>query len=83
MSLQDRLTHYLVQTHLGGDGDGLEADTPLFDLNIIDSSSLFDLVQFLGDETGVDVPLDEVVPENFQSISAMVALAERVGGRAV
>ncbi|TDD84668.1 acyl carrier protein [Actinomadura rubrisoli] len=63
---------------MGGDADGLRADTPIIELNIIDSAAIFDLVHSLQGEFGVTVPLREITPTNFESVNAIVAMVDRL-----
>ncbi len=78
MALAERIKAHIVDQYLAGDGAGLEVDTPLLELNVIDSAGIFDLMRFLSEETAVRIPLSEVTPDNFQSIAAMVQLVERL-----
>ena len=76
--LADKILRLIVDNYAGGDGDEIDAETPLLELNIIDSSSLFDLVDLLNREAGVAIPLQEVTPTNFASVQAMLDLVTRL-----
>jgi peptidyl carrier protein len=78
MTIQQSITSYVADAWMGGDADGLVSDLPLAEMNIIDSSAIFDLVHFLQGEFRIHVPLDEVTPRNFTSINAITALVERL-----
>lgn len=78
MTLADRIADHITKWHLDEEDIGLTPDTPLLELNIIDSAAIFDLVQFLSDEARVDVPIDAIVPDNFQTIGTIVALVEKL-----
>ena len=77
MTLAHRIREHIAHHYLGGDGQGLDDDTPLLELNIIDSTSLFDLVRFLCAEGQVRITRAHVVAENFATVNAMVRLVER------
>jgi len=77
VTLAQRIREHIVGQYLSGDGTGLDDDTPLFELNIIDSTSLFDLVRFLSEEASVRIGRRHVVAANFETIGAMVRLVER------
>jgi acyl carrier protein len=72
---------HIVENYLGSDGEQFTVDTPLLELNIIDSASLFDLVEMLHREAGVVIPLQEVTPKNFASVREMMSLVGRLQGR--
>ena len=72
------LKDHIAATYLQGERAGLTETTPLLGLNIIDSSRLFELVHFIGSEFAVKIPLDQIVPENFESICAIATLIERI-----
>jgi acyl carrier protein len=76
--LGNRILQKISELYLGQDDSDLEMETPLLELNIIDSSAIFDLVNLLRQEAGVVVPMNEVTPVNFASVQAMVDLIERL-----
>ncbi|UOD29701.1 acyl carrier protein [Massilia violaceinigra] len=76
--LGNKLLAYIAENYLGGESQQFALDTPLLELNIIDSSALFDLVDLLRREAGVTVPLKAVVPNNFKSVQHMLDLVERL-----
>lgn len=76
--LGNRILQKISELYLGQDDSDLEMGTPLLELNIIDSSAIFDLVNLLRQEAGVVVPMNEVTPVNFASVQAMVDLIERL-----
>ncbi|WP_072957863.1 acyl carrier protein [Vibrio gazogenes] len=78
--LTNQLIQHIAQQFLDGDTDGLEHDTPLFELNIVDSAAIFDLVDFLKNEAQVEIKMQDIYPENFASVAAMVSLVERLKG---
>lgn len=56
----------------------LAADTPLLDGGLLDSMEIMLLVSFLEEQLGTSVPLEEVMPENFETPAAIAALAARL-----
>lgn len=46
----------------------------------LDSFELMSLIALLGESFGVEIGIDEIVPENFNSVAAMVAMVERLQG---
>ncbi|MGK5543929.1 acyl carrier protein [Streptomyces sp. URMC 127] len=78
MTPQKLITDYIVEVWMDGDAGGLEPDTPIDELNIIDSAGVFDLVHFLQQEFRVTVPLRQISPANFRSVNAISALVGRL-----
>jgi peptidyl carrier protein len=76
-----KIKQHIVNSYLSGDSSGLDNDTPLLNLNIINSASIFDLVQFLSEEESVSIPIDQITPNNFQTINSMVKLVENLRPR--
>ena len=66
--VETALIDHLVETYLVGDKDGLTPETPLLELNILDSVEILSVVRFIHDRFGKAVPLTRVVPENFSTV---------------
>jgi peptidyl carrier protein len=74
----DRLTEFIGGSFLEKDDGQLTADTPLLELNILDSASLFDVVDFVRNEWRVHIPANEIHPGNFASITQLDHLINRL-----
>lgn len=48
------------------------------DDGILDSLTIVSLIGTLSMEYGIDIPYEEIVPENFNSIDAMAAMIQRL-----
>lgn len=72
----DRLRKFMLD-ELGWRGAELTDDYPLLENRVIDSLGLFRVVTFLETECGVRIDDREVVPENFATLTAIQAMAER------
>ncbi len=57
----------------------LSSETLLLDEGLLDSMHILGLVIYLEERTGSAVPLEEVVPENFETPDRIAALACRLG----
>ena len=55
-----------------------ETHTTLIDDSVIDSFDIITLIAEIDDRIGVTIPADELVPENFNSYTAIKALIERL-----
>jgi len=49
----------------------LREDTPLLETGILDSLAVLRLVLYLEEQFGVVVAADEVIPENFETVTAI------------
>ena len=55
-----------------------ETCTTLIDDKIIDSFDIVTLISDLSEEFDISIPVEEIVPENFNSAKAMNSLIERL-----
>lgn len=55
-----------------------EAIDDLYDEGVLDSLDMVRLVTEIGMEFDVQVPAEELVPENFQNVNTIMALIERL-----
>jgi acyl carrier protein len=75
---KEKLRNYITESYLDGQNDMLANDTQLLELNIVDSAAIFDLVDFIKEQTGIVVSMMEVNPANFSSINEVHALVNRL-----
>ncbi|PJE96350.1 acyl carrier protein [Streptomyces carminius] len=78
MSTQQSIINHIADVWLDGDADGLDAQVPITELNIVDSAGIFDLVHYLQETFRVTVPLHEITPANFRTVEAITGLVERL-----
>ena len=73
-----RIRDFIVD-ELRSDGprEQLTEDYPLISGGVINSLGLFRIVGFLEREYGIEIPDDELLPENFETLGAIAKLAER------
>lgn len=55
-----------------------EGESALIDDKVIDSLTLTALISELESEFDIEIDMDDIVPENFNSIDAMAALVTRL-----
>lgn len=67
-----------LEDDLGVDIDGVEADTPLFSSQLVDSFALVTLMMFLEKQTGIRIAPTDVNLDNMDTIARMLAYVERV-----
>ena len=71
-TIQSELTEFIVTTYLFGDVKRTPLDDDeLIEADIIDSTSVLELIEFLESHFGIEVTDAETVPENLGSISAL------------
>jgi acyl carrier protein len=68
---------FIVDFFLFGREDGLANSDSLLDRGIIDSTGVLELVAFLEKTYAIKVQNDELLPENLDSIDAIVSFLER------
>jgi methoxymalonate biosynthesis acyl carrier protein len=79
MRLEDMLKSFIEETLVREGGAGEVAfDEPLFDRGVLDSMGMLNLISFLEERTGVRVPDDDVLLENFATINAIVSTVDRL-----
>ena len=82
MGLREDLSRFVAERLLQNRDAKVDPDESLLERGVIDSVGLLNLITFLEAQTGVRVPDDAMVPENFESVSAMERLVEQLrGGR--
>ena len=55
-----------------------DTNTSLVDDRIIDSFDIISIVAEIDDRLDVQIPAEEIIPENFNSASALAALVKRL-----
>ena len=55
-----------------------EAIDDLYDEGVLDSLDMVRLVTEIGMEFDVQIPAEELIPENFQNVNTILALIERL-----
>lgn len=73
----DNLLAFL-EDDLGVDTDGVDADTPLFSSQLVDSFALVTLMMHLEREAGIRIAPADVNLDNMDTIGRMLAYVERV-----
>lgn len=52
-----------------GQDDGLDDSTSFLDKGLIDSTGVLELVSFVEEKYNINVEDDEIIPDNFDSVS--------------
>jgi len=76
MDKEQMLLDYIKQDLLKGRVSSLSADDDLLDSGILNSLGILQLVSFVDERLGITIPDEDVVYENFNSVSALVNYLE-------
>ena len=80
MEVSAVIREFIVENFLFGEDGNLKEETSFLESGIIDSTGILELVAFLEEKFGISVADDELVPENLDSITNVVAyLAKKKG----
>ncbi len=71
--MREKLLEILTETVPGVD---FETETALVDDEILESLDIVTIVSELNDAFDVEITVDDLVPENFNSLDAMLALLQ-------
>lgn len=78
MSTSDSIRDFISEEILHGTlKNPLKDQDPLIESGIIDSMGVMTLLTFLEDKFSIQISGDELLPENFESISTITTLVDR------
>jgi acyl carrier protein len=77
MIIEDIEKALLTEIAVGLDKKSLGPDEDLLEQGIIDSLGLMKLVDFMEKKFAIKIIDEDIVPENFQSLSSMARLVEQ------
>ncbi len=72
MEMHQEIVNFLYDESLKQEFENLDYDDSLLELGIIDSVKILDLINFIEEKFGIKVEDDDLYPENFDSINAIV-----------
>ncbi len=79
MDIEKALAAFIQKNFISKKGGrDVAGDESLLDSGLIDSTGIFELVNFLEQEFGIEIDDEEVIPDNFDTIDKLVAF---VGGK--
>jgi acyl carrier protein len=78
MSISEAVRNYILENYLFSDDPSALADDESFmEKGIVDSTGMMEVISFLEEEFDLSVQDEEMVPENLDSVSAIVAYVQR------
>jgi acyl carrier protein len=69
MDHMENIRNFIIENFLFGDAEKLEDETSFLDSGIIDSTGILELVAFLEENFDISINDEEMLPENFDSLS--------------
>lgn len=79
-SIESKIRDFVSQTFPAARKQRIRAGDEWLQSGLIDSLGVLDLVQFLEREFSISISDEELLPENFQSLSAVVTFVQRKSG---
>ena len=77
MTISSQVKDYILQNFLfTSDTDAIKDDDSLLDRGLIDSTGILELVTFVEETFGLKVADNDLVPENFDSVSNIAKFVE-------
>ena len=78
--IHEQVCDFIRANFLYNESDALSDDESLFERGIVDETGILELVMFVEETYGVQVSEADLVPENFDTVNAVVAfVTERLG----
>lgn len=77
MSIKEQIVNMLKEIKPTKD---LSAVADIIEGGYLDSFELMSLIARLGDDFGIEIDVDDIMPENFNSVEAIAAMVERLKG---
>jgi acyl carrier protein len=81
MSIEILIRNFILENFLySNNGNQLRNDDSFLEHGIVDSTGVVELVMFVEETFDIDVPDEDVVPENFDSVQALVCYIQQKTG---
>ena len=78
MNEETKIREFILETFMEGESDAdLGNESSFLEMRIIDSMGVLELVDFVEETYGIEVEDDELIPENFDSVSKLAAYIRR------
>jgi acyl carrier protein len=74
MSAEKQIRNFVLENYLfTDDQSALDNEDSFLEKGILDSTGILEVIYFLEDEFGISVEDEEMIPENLDSVSRIVA----------
>ena len=75
--LRDKVRKFVIRNFLFGEASGLLDNSSLVEEGLLDSRNIGDLILFLEEEFSLRIGAEDLTPENFDSVAAIVEFLDR------
>ncbi len=75
--LRDELRSYVVENYLFGRGDDLKDGDSFWELGLMDSTGVLELISYLEERYSISLESGEIVPENLDSVDKLISFISR------
>jgi acyl carrier protein len=76
MGYLETIREFVVDNFLFGEDGKLEEETSFLESGIIDSTGILELIAFLEETYGLEIEDEDIIPENFDSLTNIVRFLE-------
>jgi acyl carrier protein len=73
-AILDSLKKFIEDQLINAPGVAIELDTPLLEWGILNSLATTRLIAFIREDLGVEVPIEELVGENFRDLACITRM---------
>lgn len=81
MTIEEQVRQYIAENFLfSDDGYSLPDEASFLQEGIVDSTGVLELIMFVEERFAISVQDDEVLPENFDSVSTLACYVRRKMG---
>lgn len=77
MELKEQIRKFIISNFYVADPATLSDDASLLDAGIVDSTGVLEIITFLESEVGITVEDSEMLPDNLDSVSRLVAYVQK------
>ena len=78
MQIEPQIRQYLAENFMFSDnGYGLADEASFLEEGVVDSTGVLELVMFVEETFGITVQDEEILPQNFDSVSQLTAYVQR------
>ena len=77
MELKEQIRKFIIANFYVADPATLSDDASLLDAGIVDSTGVLEIITFLESDLGITVEDAEMLPDNLDSVSRLVAYVQK------
>ena len=76
--MENEITQFIIQKVLDESSDfDLATDDDLLGIGLVSSMGIFRIISFIEESSGIKVPLQDMIIENFMTVDAITAYTRR------